>query len=37
MTSKQKIYNGKRTVSLINDVGKTGQHMQRMKVDHYLI
>ena len=37
LTKEARIYNGGKTVSLINDVGKTGQlHIKRMKLEHFL-
>ena len=37
LTKEARIYNGGKTVSLINGVGKTGQlHIKRMKLEHFL-
>ena len=36
MTKKGRIYNGEKTVSLINDVGKLNRHMQKLKLHHFL-
>ena len=36
LMKEPRIYNGERTVSLINGVGKLENHMQRMKLDHFL-
>ena len=38
LTKEARIYNGGKTVSLINGVGKTGQlHIKRMKLEHFLM
>ena len=37
LTKEARIYNGGKTVSLINGAGKTGQlHIKRMKLEHFL-
>ena len=37
LTKEARIYNGEKTVSSINGVGKTGQlHIKRMKLEHFL-
>ena len=37
LTKEARIYNGGKTVSLINGAGKTGQlHIKRMKLEHCL-
>lgn len=37
MKKKPRIFNGEKTISSENGVGKTGQHLQRMKLDCYVI